>query len=161
VGARGEDYLDAARSYRSAGRPWIRAQLHHIHKEITVGNVSINESELQKFVAHSDNRPVVMINLLKFKEKTDDGEVGAQVYNRYVAKAGPLLAAVGGRLVWQGTPEQILIGGEADRWDKVLLVEYPSRKAFLDLVNNPEFQAMQADRLAALDSTVLIASTGG
>ncbi|MFQ5637894.1 MAG: DUF1330 domain-containing protein [bacterium] len=118
-----------------------------------------NEDELQRFMQHPDEKPVVMINLLNFKTTTDDGESGEEVYNRYVQNVGPVLAKVGGRLLWQGQADQLIIGNKEDDWDRVLLVEYPSRAAFLKMLNLPEFQAVQTDRQAALENTVLIATT--
>lgn len=122
-------------------------------------NRTRNEDELQKLMQHPDSQPVVMINLLKFKATTGAGESGEEAYNRYMQSAAPLLAKVEGRLLWQGQADQLIIGGPDDRWDRVLLVEYPSRAAFLQLLNMPEFQSAQRERLEALESTVLIAAT--
>jgi len=121
--------------------------------------ITLNEDELRRFAAHPDDGPVVMINLLRFRPTTDAGESGEAVYARYARRAAPFAAQVGGQLLWQGKADQLLIGGEADRWDRVLMVTYPSRAAFLKMVAMPEFQATQADRVAALESTVLIAAT--
>jgi len=124
-----------------------------------MNNITLNQEELQKLMQHPDDKPVVMINLLKFKTTTESGESGAALYARYAQNAAPLVAKVGGKLLWQGKAEQYLVGGDADRWDKVLLVEYPSRAAFMQMTQLPEFQEVQKDRLAALERTVLIAST--
>ncbi len=121
--------------------------------------ITLNEDELRRFAAHPDDGPVVMINLLRFRPTTDAGESGEAAYARYARRALPFVAQVGGRLLWQGKADQLLIGGEADRWDRVLMVAYPSRAAFLEMVAMPGFQATQEDRVAALESTVLIAAT--
>lgn len=122
-------------------------------------NINPNEAELQKFMASPDSGPVVMVNLLKFKTATEGGESGEAVYSRYMQNAAAFVAGVGGRLLWMGAADQLIIGSEDQKWDKVLLVEYPSRKAFLQMVGNPEFQAAQLDRTAALEATVLLATT--
>lgn len=121
--------------------------------------IQINDDELRKFMQHPDTGPVVMLNLLRFKSSTDDGESGLAAYTRYMQNAARFLEQVGGRLLWQGRADQLIIGGPEDRWDRVLLVEYPSRAAFLQMVGDPEFQAVQVDRKAALEETVLIAAT--
>lgn len=121
--------------------------------------MTLNDEELQRFMDHPDTQSVVMINLLKFKTTTDGGESGEEAYNRYSQNVAPLLAKVGGRLLWYGQTDQFIIGGAEDRWDRVLLVEYPSRAAFLTMINMPEFQAVQKDRQAALENTVLMATT--
>jgi len=118
----------------------------------------LNNDEIQKMMQQPDDNPVVMINLLKFKAETANGESGKAVYLQYMKQAAPLLAKVGGRLVWKGTVENYIVAGESDRWDQVLLVEYPSRAAFLELINMPEFQTIQVLRSEALEDTVLISS---
>lgn len=124
-------------------------------------NLTPNEAELQKFMAAPDSGPVVMVNLLKFKAETESGEAGEAVYARYMQNAAEFVAEVGGRLLWMGAADQLIVGTADQKWDKVLLVEYPSRKAFLQMVGNPEFQAAQQDRTAALEDTVLLATTTG
>ncbi|MFQ5708204.1 MAG: DUF1330 domain-containing protein [bacterium] len=124
-----------------------------------MNHLTPNAEELQKFTQHPDTQPVVMINLLKFKTTTAAGETGQEAYQRYAQNVAPLLAKVGGCLLWQGQADQLIIGGPEDRWDRVLLVGYPSRAAFMNLVEMPEFQVVQKDRQAALESTVLIAAT--
>ena len=61
-------------------------------------NIIINQEELQKFMQHPDDKPVVMINLLKFKNEKEDGVDGTELYNCYKQKAVELLKQVGGKL---------------------------------------------------------------
>lgn len=63
----------------------------------------------------------------------------------------------GGRIVWQGRAEQTLIGDETEDWDVVALVEYPSRKAFIEMVSAPGYMKTHEHREAGLERTVLIA----
>ena len=67
-----------------------------------MGNLEINREELQKFMQHPDNQPVVMINLLKFKNETEDEVEGSELYKCYKRKAAELLKQVGGKLLWLG-----------------------------------------------------------
>jgi len=124
-----------------------------------MGNLEINKEEIQKFMQHPDDQPVVMINLLKFKNETEDGVEGAELYKCYKQKAAELLKQVGGKLLWLGKADQYIICDDNDKWDEVLLVEYPSRAAFLKMISLPEFEEVQKDRKASLKNTVLIAST--
>lgn len=127
-----------------------------------------NEQELIK-LAHSPNTgPVVMVNLLRFKSGNPRNEqgsaeggpgVGEEAYVSYLRHAAPMVGAVGGRLLWQGRADEYLMGDTSDRWDRVVLVEYPSRSAFLELVNTPEFQALQGEREAGLEAMALISTT--
>ncbi len=101
----------------------------------------------------------VMVNLLKFNPKgKEEGETGKQSYERYANALGTLLKKAGGRLIWLGSVDQVFIGYEDDAFDHVMLVEYPSRKAFLDMVASPEYMEANQDREAGLDRTVLLAA---
>ena len=64
----------------------------------------------------------------------------------------------GGRVVWMGRAEQVLIGDVgADDWDAVALVSYPSRQAFIEMVSTPEYQEAHIHRERGLERTVVIA----
>ncbi len=91
-----------------------------------------------------EGAPVVMLNLLRFKP---DG--GAERYAEYGDAVAPLLEQVGGRIVWGGSSAEPLLG--EDRWNLVLLVEYPSRQAFLDMIASPEYRAIGHLRTEALE----------
>lgn len=105
-----------------------------------------------------DTGPVVMLNLLKFKDISDDGErSGAEEYGRYASAARQMISERGGRLVWSGHPEQTLIGDESQDWDLVALVEYPSRKAFIEMVGSPAYMEAHQHREGGLERTVPIA----
>jgi uncharacterized protein (DUF1330 family) len=107
---------------------------------------------------------VVMLNLLKFKERADSegGGTGAESYARYAELAIRKVAERGGKVVWMGAPDQVVIGDDAaDDWDAVVLVSYPSRAAFLDMVNDPEYQTGHGDREGGVERMALIAMTPG
>ena len=83
-------------------------------------------AQIDRFAREGEG-PVVMLNLLRFKP---DG--GRESYQRYGAGVLPILERIGARIVWQGLPTSVVIGDDdADAWDLVVLVEYPSREAFL------------------------------
>jgi uncharacterized protein (DUF1330 family) len=91
----------------------------------------------------ADGTPLVMLNLLAFKP---DG--GRERYEEYGAAVAPLLEQAGGRIVFLGQPAQALLG--EDSWDLVVLVEYPSRQAFLEMVGSAGYQAIGHLRTEAL-----------
>jgi uncharacterized protein (DUF1330 family) len=90
-----------------------------------------------------DGEPVVMLNLLAFRP-----EGGGERYEEYGTAVAPLLDKAGGRIVFLGEPAPALLGEES--WDLVVLVEYPSRQAFLDMIGSPEYQAIGHLRTEAL-----------
>ncbi|HEY7256973.1 MAG TPA: DUF1330 domain-containing protein [Solirubrobacterales bacterium] len=87
--------------------------------------------------------PVVMLNLLRFHP-----EGGRERYADYSAAVAPLLDKVGGRIVFAGEPAAPLLGD--DSWDLVALVEYPSRRAFLEMISSPDYIAIGHLRTEAL-----------
>jgi uncharacterized protein (DUF1330 family) len=102
--------------------------------------------------------PIVMLNLLKFKAKAQGEEgTGAEAYSRYGSRVVKMIEAVGGKVLWSGWPESVLIGESSDEWDAVALVQYPSPKALFDMGLTPEYQQIHKHREAGLERTVLIA----
>lgn len=113
--------------------------------------ITPNLDQFQALTAAPDEGPVVMLNLLKFKQG------GAESYERYGDAAIGMVEERGGRLLWSGRAEQILIGDPGADWDVVALVEYPSRAAFIEMVSSPDYLAAHADREAALARTIVVA----
>ena len=116
-----------------------------------------NAEQFQQLASAPDTGPVVMVNLLKFRDGSNGDGDGVAEYRRYGDVALEMVRAQGGRVLWAGTGDQILIGDPEQDWDAVIVVEYPSRKAFLEMVSNPEYLEAHAHRERALERTVLIA----
>jgi uncharacterized protein (DUF1330 family) len=123
---------------------------------------------LDQFTAYAESDQtgeVVMLNLLKFKRRadadsTDAGSSGADAYQRYADAAIAMVERRGGKLLWLGRADHVFIGDvDANDWDSVALVSYPSRQAFLDMVSTPEYQDAHTHRDAGLEDTVIIACT--
>ena len=109
---------------------------------------------------------VVMINLLHFARPDDDADAtpgaetsaGASAYREYSDQVVTMVEARGGRVIWTGRPEHVLIGDTvADAWDLVALVAYPSRSAFIEMVTSPAYESAHEHRERGLDRTVLLA----
>jgi uncharacterized protein (DUF1330 family) len=121
-----------------------------------------NVDQFQALVQAPDDGPVVMLNLLKFKARTDDGgSSGSDEYRKYGDAAVEMIEARGGKVVWAGRAEQVLIGDPAEAWDTVLLVQYPSRAAFVEMVSTPEYDKAHEHREAGLERTIVIACRPG
>lgn len=91
-----------------------------------------SEEQLARIRDIDLNGPVIMINLLRF-----DPDGGAEASREYVQAAGPHLARVGATLRYAGDVAATFIGD--DEWDEALLVEYPSKQAFLDMTSAPDY----------------------
>jgi len=123
-----------------------------------VGTIIPRPDQIQALVADPDQGPVVMLNLLKFKERaTGEEGTGADAYRRYGAAVIKMVEARGGKVLWSGRATHVMIGGDADKWDAVALVQYPSPAAFLEMGMSAEYQKIHGHREAGLESTVLIA----
>lgn len=105
----------------------------------------INQAGFAAFSARAgEDAPVTMLNLLRFKP-----EGGRERYGEYGAAVAPLLERAGARVVFLGESAPPLLGG--GEWDLVLLVEYPTRQAFLEMVGSAEYQAIAHLRTEALE----------
>ena len=102
-----------------------------------------NEQAMTAFAGRASDGPVYMLNLLEF---APDG--GAERYGEYGAAVAPLLEKAGGKPVFAGRPTESLIGEGS--WDMMLLISYPTRQAFLDMVSSPEYQEIEHLRSEAL-----------
>lgn len=105
----------------------------------------LNEPSLK---ALPDTGPVVMLNLMRFRERSLDGNgSGWDAYLRYSALTIKLIKARGGTIIWTGTAEGVALGvPEQHRWDYVALVRYPSRAAFLDMMTSPDYATANVER---------------
>jgi uncharacterized protein (DUF1330 family) len=123
-------------------------------------SISPNADQFRELAAADDQGAVVMLNLLKFKVRADTGNVtGEEAYRAYGDAAVAMIEERGGRVIWAGRADQILIGDPTADWDTVLLVEYPSRAAFLDMVSQPEYQDAHHHRESGLERTLVVACT--
>lgn len=112
--------------------------------DASAGPEPLNKEGFAGFSGRADDgTPVVMLNLLAFKP---DG--GRERYEEYGEAVAPLLEKVGGRMVFLGAPAPPLLGERP--WDLVVLVEYPTRQAFIDMIGSPEYQAIGRLRTEAL-----------
>ena len=113
---------------------------------------------------YPDDTAVVMLNLLKFRERAEyPAELqqepcsGAEAFMRYGAAVMPMIKNSGGEQLWQGRQAAMLIGPQDKQWHLAVLVKYPSAKAFLDMVSSPAYQEIFVHRKAALEDSRLIA----
>ena len=104
--------------------------------------------------------PVHMLNLLQFRDRAayDDGThaTGAEAYRAYARESAPIFQRLGGRQVWIGRPELMLIGPQDKRWDLAFIAEYPSVAAFVSMLRDPDYRRAVRHRQAAISDSRLI-----
>jgi uncharacterized protein (DUF1330 family) len=132
--------------------------------------ITPTREQFSEFAHGTRDGEVVMINLLHFARSDDDASkdaaaakdnaaaTGAHAYRDYSDQVVKMVEARGGKVIWTGRPEHVLIGDPAaDAWDLVALVSYPSRAAFVDMVTSTNYEEAHADRERGLDRSVLLA----
>lgn len=111
-----------------------------------------HEAHADLIASLPDRGPVVMVNLLRLRD--------AAAYKRYSELTMPLIKARGGTVLWAGHGEGVALGDvDADRWDYVVLVRYPSRAVFVDMIRSPEYATANELRELAVERHVVLAST--
>lgn len=110
--------------------------------------------------------PVIMLNLLRFRAVADytaapdlapDEPIsGREAYRVYMAHTTPFLEAEGGRLRMMAEGGHPLIGPVDERWDLVLLVEYPHLERLMSMAQNDAYLAGLGHRTAALEDSRLV-----
>jgi uncharacterized protein (DUF1330 family) len=120
------------------------------------------QERLQEFFAGADDRPLVMVNLLEFRDRASypDGSepdlTGAEAYARYGRAVAALIERHGGRVIDAGAVTGLLLGDVEDLWHQVALVEYPSSSAFSAMLLSPEYRDIARHRVAGLDGQLNI-----
>ena len=117
------------------------------------------------------DQPVFMVNLVRYKERADYGGEhpdlppcsGREAYfQRYVPAFTQVVAVLrleGIKPVWLGGVLATLVVPSAERWDHLVIVEYPTYATLRKLLESPEYRT-QADphRRAALADWRFIAT---
>ena len=121
-----------------------------------------NEDQIKGFSEQGGDKPIYMVNLLKFKEKAsypdkrETNLTGEEAYAIYAEEVAGHLAKVGGKPVFGGEVERLMLGEVEDLWDKVAIAMYPSRKAMLQMINDPDYIASAQHRVAGLEGQLNI-----
>lgn len=119
----------------------------------------------EKFNSLDRKGPVQMLNLIKLRVTAayEDGRdvSGAEAYQIYGRESGPIFKGVGGRIIWSGRPEVMVIGPEeGEDWDIAFIAEYPDMAALAVMIRNPDYQAITFHRTAAVKNSRLIRMMG-
>jgi hypothetical protein len=116
---------------------------------------------VRAFIAGDDGQSFQMLNLMRYYPELrpiagfDTGFSGTPLASnaRYEDQVMPMLFGVGGYPSYAGAASNTNILGKAaelDDWSRVLLVRYPSRRAFLDLLSHPDYAPIAPYKLQAL-----------
>jgi uncharacterized protein (DUF1330 family) len=108
---------------------------------------------LKQYLAEDPGGPVVMLNLLRFRE---GGQASYARYSKVLSET--ILERYDAEVIYYGKGSTALVTENGQAWDAVLLVRYPSREVFAQMVADPDFQAVAHHRTEALSEAVLQAT---
>jgi len=114
------------------------------------------EAQLRAMMEPGPAGPIVMVNLLKFKERAgyEDGRAttltGREAYDIYGREVAKLVAGVGGRILLSAEVTFLMLGEVEPLWDQVALAEYPNRAALVQMAMSPAYQEIAPHRAAGL-----------
>jgi uncharacterized protein (DUF1330 family) len=122
-------------------------------------HVEANDAALDAMRLLDPNEPVVMLNLLKFRDVAldgygVDGMTGSQAFRRYGALNDQEDVKFGSEPIWMGLAKNTIIGDE--EWDLAILVRYPTRQHFIDKLDNAKYREISKVREAALLDSRLV-----
>jgi uncharacterized protein (DUF1330 family) len=103
---------------------------------------------------------IQMLNLVRLRETAvyEDGMMvtGHEAYSAYARESAPVFKRLGGRIVWSGKFDMVLIGPESEYWDICFIAEYPDGEAFISMLRDEDYRSAVKHRQAAvLDSRLI------
>lgn len=118
--------------------------------------------QFQTLMEGPADTPVVMVNLLTFKKEASDADAGVsgqEAYGRYAVEMRKFVESKGGRFIWAGRVDSMVIGESDEEFHVVALVEYPNRATFVEIASSDHVAKIGEHRSAGLESQWLIATT--
>ena len=104
--------------------------------------------------------PIQMLNLVRLRDVAvyPDGlnVSGAEAYAAYGRESGPVFSRLGGRIIWRGQFENMLIGPTREHWHHCFIAEYPGVDAFVAMLRDPVYREAVKHRQAAVEDSRLI-----
>ena len=156
----------------------VDAYLHRLE-----GNLPGDPGEQAAFLARmrafglaDDGRPVYMLNAMRYypELKRGPGMEGvrgtpAEANAIYEKAVMPILFRLGAYPLFGGATMEISANGKAhsnldgfdpaiDDWSRILVVRYPSRRAFFELLTDPQWLKFAPYKIAALEIALVPAS---
>ena len=119
-------------------------------------SVHPTKEQMEGFLKGDNEAPIAMLNLLKFKEKAEyeDGRdtdlTGEQAYAIYSVEVVEHLKKVGGKVSFGGSINRLMLGEAEELWDATFIAKYPSKKAMLQMITDPDYLESNKHRVAGL-----------
>ncbi|MFT4796612.1 MAG: hypothetical protein ACI9W1_000029 [Candidatus Azotimanducaceae bacterium] len=130
-------------------------------------NLQPTGDQVRSFRDRKTGEPIVMLNLLKFKQHAvyEDGRAsdlsGEQAYKLYGTAFDRIVGPQGAKVLYSGDVRGFLIGEGEGAWEAMVLVQYPSTDVMLGMWRNEEYQQAQLHRAAGLEGQLLVECGAG
>lgn len=128
--------------------------------------LEVSQEAGRDFMMRGITGPVVMLNLLRFRDIADYSESpelagpepvsGATAFQRYIDHTLPFLTGSGGEMTFLGEGGGWLIGPPGERWDLMMTIKQASVSAFMAWANNPEYLTGIGHRTAAIEDSRIL-----
>lgn len=132
-----------------------------------INHIDPTADQLTAFAGADLTTPIVMLNLNRYRDRAayddpgpGDDLSGREAYLRYGEVALRAMAEVGAQILWMAPAEQVFAGCDHEVYDEALLVWYPNRGAFLQMLALDWYREALVHRTAALAQASVIALTG-
>ena len=107
----------------------------------------------------AEDGPIWMVNLMRYHQRAqyadgdDQGLTGREADDRYAPVE--ILTEIGARVAFFAEVEQQLLGAEPV-WDRVAVVEYPTRRSFIEMQSRRDFRAKHEHKQAGMERTIVM-----
>jgi len=127
--------------------------------------VDPDRESFRRFKQLPRDQPLHMLNLVQLKATAqyEDGTMitGQEAYAAYGRESKPIFERLGGKIIWSGSFEMMLIGPVEKSWDICFIAKYPNAEAFIEMIRDPDYQKAVKHRQAAVRDSRLIRFTPG
>lgn len=129
---------------------------------IVLNSLRPTAEQMTMFLEFPDDKPIKMVNLLKFKSKAEYEDqrktdlTGEEAYGIYSNEVINHLAKVGGKIIFSGKVKGLLLGEVEDLWDLVAIAQYPNKTAMIAMFTNEDYLVSEKHRSAGLEGQLNI-----
>jgi uncharacterized protein (DUF1330 family) len=134
-----------------------------------MGSIEVTPAELEDAGKHlAEAGPVYMVNMVHYREQADyrgKSELpscsGREAYfQRYAPAFNKVAAGADYGLFWVGNVRNVLVGGEGEKWDDIVIVRYSSFATLRRILDSSAYEEQAAPhRRAALADWRFIVTT--
>ena len=161
--------------WQAPGSKLTTAEIDRYVQRVEQGTAFMAAEQREAFIRHlrawgeaDDGQPAYNLNLMRFHKELQQlpgvqlhGSTPQEANAFYEASAFGIAARLGVSMPFGGEAQTVQSGAEPstnlityepalDNWDRVLIVRYPSRRAFFELISDPDYLKVMPNKLGSL-----------